>query len=246
MDKNKKINTSKIDVFLFISFQKSRWITGTCQLLGKGLGAVWSVLLAISRAPSCVLFPPMKPLAWTKMQPGIPHSSDSASSRTPRHSSKILNLETHHTISRNHVTINAKTDLNEFITSNSEHNKFNITLYKSTLEEQGNRSWVSQYESVSRRQKIPHLFWKVFSPAGTHWTLQWPFWSVYSTNLMGTSTFISFSRTNRCSFQGQPPWASNTISPLGSTCTGTIRPMTVLGFVSETLSLLGVYLFLTH
>lgn len=126
-------------------------------MLGKGLGAVWSVLLAISRAPSCVLFPPMKPLAWTKMQPGIPLSSDSASSRTPRHSSKILNLETHHTISRNHFTINANTDLNEFITSNSEHNKSAmkpsvITLYKSTLEEQ--------------QQKLRVSVWKRFKMTG--------------------------------------------------------------------------------
>lgn len=46
-----------------------------------------SVLRAISKAPSRVRFPPMKPLAWTKTQPGIPASSDSASSRSPRQAS---------------------------------------------------------------------------------------------------------------------------------------------------------------
>lgn len=46
-----------------------------------------SALRAISKAPSRVQFPPMKPLAWTKTQPGIPASSDSASSRSPRQAS---------------------------------------------------------------------------------------------------------------------------------------------------------------
>ncbi len=61
----------------------------TIQLLpfAGDWAAACRVLRAISRAPSWVLFPPMKPLAWTKMQSLIPLSSDSASSRTPRHSS---------------------------------------------------------------------------------------------------------------------------------------------------------------
>lgn len=127
----------------------------------------------------------MKPLAWTKTQSGMPLSSDSASSRTPRHSSNRLNLHTH---THKHDTINN-----------------NMTLFKS-----------SHCKLCALKT---HLFWKVLGPAGTHWTLHCPFWSGYRTNLMATSTFISFSRANRCSFHGHPPWASDTISPLGSTCT---------------------------
>lgn len=46
-----------------------------------------SVLRAICRAPSRVRWPPMKPLACTKTQPGMAASCDSSSSRTPRHGS---------------------------------------------------------------------------------------------------------------------------------------------------------------
>lgn len=34
---------------------------------------------------------------------------------------------------------------------------------------------------------------------------------------MGVSTLSSFSRENRCSFQGHPPWVNDSTSPLGST-----------------------------
>lgn len=66
------------------------WLSSlTLQLLpfAGDWAAACRVLRAISRAPSWFLFPPIKPPAWTKMQPLIPLSSDSASSRTPRHSS---------------------------------------------------------------------------------------------------------------------------------------------------------------
>lgn len=39
--------------------------------------------LAIAKAPSNVLFPPMKPLMCTKTQPGMPVSFESSSSRSP-------------------------------------------------------------------------------------------------------------------------------------------------------------------
>lgn len=67
-----------------------RWFSSlTVQLLPFALdrAAACRVLRAISRAPSWVLFPPIKPPAWTKIQSLIPLSFDSASSRTPRHSS---------------------------------------------------------------------------------------------------------------------------------------------------------------
>lgn len=66
------------------------WLSSlTLQLLpfAGDWAAACRVLRAISRAPSWFLFPPIKPPAWTKMQPLIPLSSDRASSRTPRHSS---------------------------------------------------------------------------------------------------------------------------------------------------------------
>lgn len=66
------------------------WLSSlTLQLLpfAGDWAAACRVLRAISRAPSWFLFPPIKPPAWTKIQPLIPLSSDSASSRTPRHSS---------------------------------------------------------------------------------------------------------------------------------------------------------------
>lgn len=47
-----------------------------------------SVFCAISKAPSCVWLPPMKPLVCTKMQPGIPLSCESSWSRRPRHASR--------------------------------------------------------------------------------------------------------------------------------------------------------------
>lgn len=62
-----------------------------------------------------------------------------------------------------------------------------------------------------------YLFWKVCRAAGTHWTLHWPFWSWYRTNLMDASTLSSVSSENRCSFHGQPPCSRRTTSPLGST-----------------------------
>jgi hypothetical protein len=54
--------------------------------------ACLNVTLAISNTPSFVSFPPMKPVAWTNTQPGIPLNLVSSSSRTPRHSSSRLNL----------------------------------------------------------------------------------------------------------------------------------------------------------
>ena len=56
---------------------------------GAGIGAGrWAkVARAMLRAPSRVRCPPMKPLAWTKMQPGIPLIWSRASSRRPRHGS---------------------------------------------------------------------------------------------------------------------------------------------------------------
>lgn len=43
--------------------------------------------LAIAKAPSKDLFPPMNPLMWTNTQSGIPHSLESSSSRKPLHDS---------------------------------------------------------------------------------------------------------------------------------------------------------------
>lgn len=54
---------------------------------GVGAGCWARVARAMFRAPSRVRCPPMKPLAWTKMQPGIPLTWSRASSRSPRHGS---------------------------------------------------------------------------------------------------------------------------------------------------------------
>lgn len=48
-------------------------------------------------------------------------------------------------------------------------------------------------------------------------TLHLWFWSVYMTNLISPSMFKSFSDSNKCSFQGNPPSSNSMISPLGST-----------------------------
>lgn len=63
------------------------FLTGQLLPFAGDWTAACRVLRAISRTPSWVLFPPIKPPAWTKMHPWIPLSFDSASSRTPRHSS---------------------------------------------------------------------------------------------------------------------------------------------------------------
>lgn len=46
-----------------------------------------NAFVAISMAPSLVWFPPINPLAWTKIPPSIPVTFDSSSSLTPRQTS---------------------------------------------------------------------------------------------------------------------------------------------------------------
>src|SRR6266576_3977441 len=48
---------------------------------------ICTALLVISKAPSLVLFPPIKPDACTKIQPSMPAIRESSSSLTPRHCS---------------------------------------------------------------------------------------------------------------------------------------------------------------
>lgn len=61
------------------------WTRGVVGGIGAGLWA--KVARAMLKAPSRVRCPPMKPLAWTKTQPGIPLTWSKASSRRPRHGS---------------------------------------------------------------------------------------------------------------------------------------------------------------
>lgn len=82
---NKKLHF--LSGFMTISTEMTLCWPGQLLPLAGDWAAACRVLRAISRAPSWVLFPPMKPPAWTKIHPLIPLSSDSASSRTPRHSS---------------------------------------------------------------------------------------------------------------------------------------------------------------
>lgn len=60
------------------------------MLIIKSTHSMVKLCLAISRAPSYVEFPPMKPAACTNTQPGMPDRSLSAWSRKPRHADGML------------------------------------------------------------------------------------------------------------------------------------------------------------
>lgn len=148
------------------------WLSSlTLQLLpfAGDWAAACRVLRAISRAPSWFLLPPINPPVWTKMQPSIPLSSDSASSRTPRHSSSRDSLgqedrraswftDGHYVVSRSlpvHTLLLQNTPSCTYL-HNQKNNNYEISsgLMKSTnISERPESNYIKLQELENRKKK---------------------------------------------------------------------------------------------